>query len=254
MLEDELKSLLPFAESVAIGAGKVTLEYFMKDVEVDRKEDDTPVTIADRKAEEYIRRRIEEEFPAHSILGEEEGESAGESAYRWIIDPIDGTQSFIRGVPLYTVLLALEYEGEPQIGIVHVPHLRETVSAATGVGSFYNGKQCHVSETKTLAEAWVQVTDYADLTRRRPEFAERLLADSYSCRAWGDAYGYLLVATGRVDVMIDPIMNIWDIAPLKPIITEAGGVFTDLDGEDNAMGTSSVACNSVLHKELMDLI
>jgi histidinol phosphatase-like enzyme (inositol monophosphatase family) len=252
--EEELIPLLSFAESVALGAGKVTLEYFMKEVEVDRKDDDTPVTIADRKAEEYVRKRIEEEFPSHSILGEEEGESKGESSFRWIIDPIDGTQSFIRGVPLYTVLLALEFEGNPQIGVVHVPSLRETVSAATNIGAFYNGKACHVSKTETLADAWVQVTDYADLTRRRPDFSKQLLTKSYSCRAWGDAYGYLLVATGRVDVMIDPIMNIWDIAPLKPIITEAGGVFTDLDGKDNALGTSSIACNLTLHKEVMDLM
>ena len=97
------------------------------------------------------------------------------------------------------------------------------------------------------------MSDYADLSRRRPEFAKRLLTESYSCRAWGDAYGYLLVATGRVDAMIDPIMNIWDIAPLKPIITEAGGVFTDLDGVDNAMGTSSLAANTMLHKKIVDL-
>lgn len=251
---ENLKSLLSFAESVAIGAGRVTLEYFQKEIEIDRKMDDTPVTIADRMAEEYVRARIQNEFPTHSILGEEEGESQGESSYRWIIDPIDGTQSFIRGVPLYTVLLALEYEGEPQIGVIHVPPLQETVSAVCGVGAFYNGTPCRVSSTERLADAWVQVTDYAELSRRRPKFAKKLLAESFSCRAWGDAYGYLLVATGRVDVMIDPIMNIWDIAPLKPIITEAGGVFTDLDGVDNAMGTSSIASNSMLHKEIMTLI
>jgi histidinol phosphatase-like enzyme (inositol monophosphatase family) len=251
---ENLKSLLSFAEEVVVEAGKITLEYFLKEIEIDRKNDDTPVTIADRKAEEYIRSRIGSQFPSHSILGEEEGESQGASSYRWIIDPIDGTQSFIRGVPIYTVLLALEYEGLPQVGVVHVPPLKETVSAASGIGAFHNGTPCQVSSTTSLAEAWVQVTDYADLTRRRPEFVKHLLLKSYSCRAWGDAYGYLLVATGRVDVMIDPIMNIWDIAPLKPIITEAGGVFTDLDGVDNAMGTSSIACNSILHKKLMDLV
>ena len=251
---DDMKSLLSFAESVAIGAGRVTLEYFLKKVEIDRKDDDTPVTIADREAEEYIRKSIQDEFPTHSILGEEAGEIKGTSSCRWIIDPIDGTQSFIRGVPLYTVLLALELKGEPQIGVIHVPSLKETVSAARGVGAFYNGKPCRVSSTKYLEEAWIQVTDYADLHRHRPEFAKRLLEESFSCRAWGDAYGYLLVATGRVDVMIDPIMNIWDIAPLKPIITEAGGIFTDLDGKDNPLGKSSIACNSALHKELMNLL
>jgi histidinol-phosphatase len=251
---DDLESLRSFAEDVAVEAGKVTLKHFQKNIEIDKKEDGTPVTTADRKAEEYIRARIVAEFPSHSILGEEEGERPGRSTYRWIIDPIDGTQSFIRGIPLYTVLLALEYEREPQVGVIHVPPLGETVSAANGVGAFYNGTPCQVSTTEHLADAWVQVTDYAELSRRRPEFAKRLLTESYSCRAWGDAYGYLLVATGRVDVMIDPIMNIWDIAPLKPIITEAGGVFTDLDGIDNAMGTSALASNSMLHREIIDLI
>jgi histidinol-phosphatase len=251
---ENLEDFLAFAEDIIIEAGKVSLEYFLKDIEIDRKDDDTPVTIADRKVEEYIRERIEAEFPSHSILGEEKGVSSCQGQYRWIIDPIDGTQSFIRGVPLYTVLLALVHEEEPKIGVIHVPPLNETVSAAKGIGTFYNGTPCHVSSTKKLADAWVQVTDYADLSRRRPQLAEQLLTKSRSCRAWGDAYGYLLVATGRVDVMIDPIMNVWDIAPLKPIINEAGGVFSDLDGIENAMGTSSLACNPMLHKELMNLI
>ncbi len=245
--------LLSFAEEVAVGAGKVTMEYFLRNIEIERKQDETPVTIADRMTEEYIRKRIESEFPTHSILGEEEGETSRDSSYRWIIDPIDGTQSFIRGIPLYTVLLALEYQGEPHVGVIHAPAIEETVSAAKGFGAFYNGIRCQVSTTTHLKDAWVQVTDYADLSRQQPTFAKNLLAESYSCRAWGDAYGYLLVATGRVDVMIDPIMNSWDIAPLKPIITEAGGKFTDIDGSDTEMGTSSLACNSMLHKELMDL-
>ncbi|MGY5880593.1 MAG: inositol monophosphatase family protein [Candidatus Thorarchaeota archaeon] len=251
---ENIESYLSFAIDAAIGAGKVTLEYFLKDIEVDRKEDTTPVTIADKNAEEYIRSRIEEKFPEHAILGEESGERTSDSSYRWVIDPIDGTQSFIRGVPLYTVLLALEYNRVPVIGVIHSPPLQETVSAATGVGAFYNGTPCQVSCTETLGESWVQVTDYADLDRHRPDFAKKLLKESFSCRTWGDAYGYLLVATGRVDVMIDPIMSYWDIAPLKPIITESGGVFTDLDGNDNPTGVSSIACNSALHKEIMKIV
>ncbi|TFH06013.1 MAG: inositol monophosphatase family protein [Candidatus Thorarchaeota archaeon] len=251
---ENLETYLSFAVDVAKKAGNVTMKYFLKDIKVDRKEDETPVTIADRETEEYIREKIEESFPEHAILGEEAGESTSDSPLRWVIDPIDGTQSFIRGVPLYTVLLALEYNGVPVVGVIHNPPLQETVSAATGLGAFYNGVPCQVSSTEYLAKAWVQVTDYADLDRRRPAFAKKLLKESYSCRTWGDAYGYLLVATGRVDVMIDPIMSYWDIAPLKPIITESGGVFTDLDGNDNPTGVSSIACNSVLHKEIMKLV
>ncbi len=251
---ENLEEFLSFTVETIIEAGKITTDYFLKDVDYETKIDHTPVTIADHLAEEYIRGRIKESYPSHSILGEETGESKGNSSYRWIIDPIDGTQSFIRGVPLYTVLIALEHNGEPKVGVIHCPPLRETVSAATGIGAFYNGASCQVSSTAKLEDAWVQVTDYADLSRRRPEFAEQLLRKAYSCRTWGDAYGYLLVATGRADVMIDPIMNIWDIAPLKPIITEAGGVFTDLDGNPHALGSSSLACNSDLHKEIMKIL
>jgi histidinol phosphatase-like enzyme (inositol monophosphatase family) len=250
----EVKDVLEFAVDAAAEAGKITMEYFLGSIDVDIKTDDTPVTQADRLTEAYIRECIEETYPFHSILGEEAGEKERETDYRWIIDPIDGTQSFIRGVPLYTVLIALEVKGEPLIGVIHNPPLQETVAGATGVGCYYNGAPCQVSSTSKLENAWVQVTDYADLARLRPEFAKRILENSYSCRTWGDAYGYLLVATGRVDVMIDPIMNIWDIAPLKPIITEAGGVFTDLDGTPNAKGESSIACNKTLHKQIMELV
>ncbi|MHA2065830.1 MAG: inositol monophosphatase family protein [Candidatus Thorarchaeota archaeon] len=250
----EIKALLEFAVDAAVEAGKITLEYFLGPMDVDIKTDDTPVTQADRMAEAYIRKCMEESYPSHSILGEEAGEKKEGSEYRWIIDPIDGTQSFIRGVPLYTVLIALEVEGEPLVGVIHNPPLQETVAAATGIGCFYNGSPCQVSSTSKLSEAWVQVTDYADLTRRRPRFAKRLLKEAHSCRTWGDAYGYLLVASGRVDVMIDPIMKIWDIAPLRPIITEARGVFTDLDGNPNALGESSIASNEALHEQIMQLM
>jgi histidinol phosphatase-like enzyme (inositol monophosphatase family) len=250
---DSLREFMAFGVDLAVEAGKITSKYFQTSVDVVAKDDDTPVTIADKEAEQYIRRKIEAKFPSHSILGEEEGETGEESEFRWIIDPIDGTQSFIRGVPLYAVLLALEFESEPVIGIIHNPPLGETVSAAKEVGCFYNGTPCLMGSTSKLEDAWVQVTDYADLSRRRPVFAKNLLSKAKSCRAWGDAYGYLLVATGRADAMIDPIMNIWDIAPLKPIITEAGGIFTNLDGEHEAMGTSSIACNKDLHSEIMQL-
>jgi fructose-1,6-bisphosphatase/inositol monophosphatase family enzyme len=171
-----------------------------------------------------------------------------------VIDPIDGTQSFVREVPLYSVLLALEYEEVPQVGVIHIPPLQESVSAAIGMGCFHNGLLCRVSETTSLSEAWVQVTDFADLARRRPDFTMNLLTEAGYCRTWGDAYGYILVATGRADVMIDPIMEVWDIAPLMPIISEAGGGFTDLDGNPNPTGHSALACNKKLHEQILDLM
>jgi histidinol phosphatase-like enzyme (inositol monophosphatase family) len=253
-VSDLRREFLEFAKSVSMSAGNITLKYFRNLQNIDWKSDDTPVTIADKESEVYIREQIQSRYPSHSILGEEFKDKHTDSEYKWIIDPIDGTQSFIRGVPFYAVLLALEYQGTPLVGVIHIPPLNETVTAATGLGCFYNDKRCKVSSTKELSKSWVQVTDYADLKRRRPEFTVRLLERSYSCRTWGDAYGYLLVATGRADVMIDPIMEQWDIAPLNPIITEAGGVFTDLDGNPNPLGRSSLACNKELHSEIMDLI
>lgn len=249
-----LKELLTFAQETAIAAGKITLEYFQKPIDIDVKSDLTPVTDVDRKAEIFIRDRIQQTYPTHSILGEEFEEKETDSQLKWIIDPIDGTLSFIRGIPQYTVLLALTYDNEPQLGVIHNPATKETVAAAKDLGCTYNSKPCQVSETSDLSKAWIQVTDYADLWRRRPEFSKKLQSRAGFCRAWGDAYGYLLVATGRADVMIDPIMKVWDIAPLKPIITEAGGMFTDLDGNPNPLGTSALATNSMLHEEIIKII
>ncbi len=248
------QEFLEFAKTTSLKAGKSTLEYYGNISQVERKADDTPVTIADRKTEEFIRSEILSKYPSHDIVGEEFKSKETASEFRWVIDPIDGTSSFVRKVPLYTVLLALQYKGTPIVGVIYAPRLDEIVYAAEGLGCYYNGQRASVSSTKTLGEAWIQVTDYADLKRRRPDFTERLLGMAHSCRTWGDAYGYLLVATGRVDVMIDPIMAPWDIAPLHPIISEAGGVFTDLDGNENPMGNSALACNEHLHEEIMKII
>ncbi len=255
LLSDKEKSeFLDFARRVTEKAGTITLDYLGNIATIDKKADNSPVTIADRETEDYIRSEISSRYPEHSILGEELEDKKTTSELQWVIDPIDGTSSFVRSVPLYTVLLALMFKGVPILGIIHAPRLNETVYAAQGVGCYFNGNRARVASTDALEKAWVEVTDFADLKRRRPEFTERLLKESYSCRTWGDAYGYLLVATGRADVMIDPIMAPWDIAPLHPIISEAGGLFTDLDGNPNAMGTSALACNRVLHAEIMKMI
>ncbi len=248
------REILTLATSLAVDAGKITLDYFLEEPKVEFKSDQTPVTIADREVEEYIRTGITTNYPNHGILGEEYGERETDSDFKWIIDPIDGTKSFVLGVPLYTVLVSVLYKSEPLIGVIHNPPSGETVSASSGVGCFHNGKQCRVGTVQRISDAQVHVTDYADLKKYRPEFTDRLISSAKSCRTWGDAYGYLLVATGRADVMIDPIMNIWDIAPLKPIITEAGGIFLDLDGNDTGLGDSALACNPYLHREIIELL
>lgn len=251
---ERLGEYLEFARELAREAGKVTLKYYRGRLDIESKSDESPVTIADRETERFIRSAIQARYPEHGILGEEFGEENAGAPWRWVIDPIDGTQSFIHGVPLYTVLLALEYQGEPQLGVIHNPPQDETVAAATGLGCTYNGEPCRVSAVSDLAKAWVHVTDYTDLARRRPRFTAALLERAAHTRSWADAYGYLMVAAGRADVMLDPIMSHWDIACLKPIILEAGGRFTDLDGIDTNNGQHSLATNGLLHDQVLELI
>ena len=250
----DLIEYLDFARSLASAAGDHTLRYFRKDLEVARKKDNSPVTIADRETETLISSAIIDRYPHHGIIGEEHGAVESNSPFQWVIDPIDGTKSFVRGIPLYTVLLALLYKGEPCVGVIHNPPLSETAYAATGTGCFLNDSPCRVSKTEHLADAWVQITDPADLHRRAPEFCTRVLKNVGHCRTWADGYGYLFVATGRADIMIDPIVAVWDVAPLKVIITEAGGAFTDFDGRTDAIGESVIASNGHLHDEVMDLV
>jgi histidinol phosphatase-like enzyme (inositol monophosphatase family) len=244
---NELKELLEFAVELGRGAGDITLEYFRKKPETSTKDDGSYVTIADREAEKYLRRQIAERFPDDGCVGEEEGESTGRSGRRWIVDPIDGTFAFVHGVPFYGVLIALEVDGESVVGVVNVPALGELVSAAKGLGCFLNGEPARVSDTAELKDALLLSTDFAAST-------ERLRARAKTSRTWGDCYGYVLVATGRADVMLDPVMNLWDCAPLLPIMEEAGGTFTDWRGARTIDGGNSIATNGVLFDEVMSLI
>jgi len=246
-VENELNELLEFAVEIARGAGEITLQYFRKQPETSRKSDGSFVTIADRQAESYLRRRIGETFPDDGILGEEEGESRGSSGRRWILDPIDGTFAFVHGVPLYGVLIAVEIESEMTVGVVNMPALGEIVSAAKGLGCFFNGEPARVSETAELKDALLLSTSFVSAT-------ELLQARAKVSRTWGDCYGYVLVATGRADLMLDPVMNLWDCAPLLPIMEEAGGTFTDWRGVRTADGGNSIATNGVLFDEVMKVV
>ena len=253
--KDELKRLLEFAVELASGAGEITLHYFRKKPETSTKADGSYVTIADREAEKYLRRQVAERFPDDGFLGEEEGESPGRSGRRWIVDPIDGTFAFVHGVPFYGVLIALEIEAEMCVGVVNIPALGEIVSAAKGVGCFLNGETARVSATSELKNALLLATDFNSCARYGfGEATELLQARAKASRTWGDCYGYVLVATGRADVMLDPVMNLWDCAPLLPIMEEAGGTFTDWRGVATASGGNAIATNGVLFDEVMSMI
>ena len=248
-----LREVLDVAMEAAWAAGRRTLAYFNTGALVEWKADGSPVTIADREAEAVLRQRIGRAFPDHAILGEEEGETPGTAPYRWIIDPLDGTRTFVRGVPLYGVLVAFEAQGEPVVGVIYLPALDELVAAARGQGCTWNGRPCHVSAVDRLDDALVVVSDERTARERSAAYAH-LAAHTYRQRTWGDCYGYTLVATGRAEVALDPIMHVWDCAALLPIVEEAGGRFTDWRGRRTVWGGEALATNAALHQQVLKLL
>ena len=256
MADESLESYLEFIQETARAAGELTLEYFQSDLQAEFKEDDSPVTIADRKGEELIRSRIAETYPDHAVMGEEYGESESTGfTHRWIIDPIDGTKSFISGVPLYGVLIGLEIEGVSQVGAACFPALNEIVAAADGLGCFWNGSPCQVSQKTELSRAIIAHADTASFEQHgKGEAWERLQKAVYYNAGWCDAYGYLLVATGRIELMLDPIMNIWDCAPFLPILREAGGYFGDWKGEERIDANEALGTTKALLPEVLKIL
>lgn len=252
-----LSDYLDFAVETAWQAGQLTLGYFQTDLRPDFKADDSPVTIADREAEKLIRSRIEKRYPGHAMVGEEYGtteETAGNS-HRWFIDPIDGTRSFVRGVPLYGVLIGLEIEGVCQVGVAYFPAMREMIAAATDEGCWWNGRRARVSQVEHLRDALVLHYDAAafDRTGRRQAW-ERMKQIAGYRAGWCDAYGYLLVATGRAELMLDPEMHTWDCAPFPPILQEAGGYFGDWQGNATIYGNESIGTTKTLLPEVLRVI
>lgn len=256
-----LESRLKFAVEIARQAGDQTLELFRAtELDVERKSDGSPVTAADKAAEELLRARIGEQFADDAILGEEFGETTGTSGFRWVLDPIDGTKSFVSGVPLYTTLVAVMHEKEPQIGIIYAPAAGEMVYAGRGLGCWHmigqnEPRQTQVSSVDNLAEAIFVTTSVRSFTTDREvdgrPFYDRLQSACRLTRTWGDAFGYLLVATGRAEIMMDPKMNLWDAAALQPIIEEAGGKFFDWSGQPTVHSDESIATNGKLAEQVM---
>lgn len=255
MANPNLAELLDVATQVAWAGGRRTLAHFNNDVRTEIKPDGSPVTVADREAERVMRDLIHARYPDHAIVGEEHGDHGGSAPVRWILDPIDGTRTFVRGVPLYGTLVGVEVEGEPSVGVIYMPALDELVAAARGLGCRWNGRPCRVSDRRDPREALVAVTDVGAARRRLgPARADALDAAVDLTRTWADCYGYLLVATGRADVALDAVMAIWDCAALMPIIEEAGGRFTSWSGARTIEGGDAVATNGHLHDAVLDLL
>ena len=252
----DLRPYLDLAVQTAHEAGRLTLGYYGTEAaRPEFKEDETPVTVADREAERLIRARISARYPGHAILGEEYGEEAGRD-HRWIVDPIDGTRAFVRGVPLYAVLIGLEIEGVCEVGAAYFPALDEMLCAATGEGCFSNGRRVRVSGTRSLREGIVCFTDAKGFRKYgREEEWRRVLSAAGEARGWSDAYGHALVATGRADLMLDPAMNPWDAGPFPPILREAGGFFGDWSGhEGNIYADEGLSTTKTLFSEVFGLI
>jgi len=239
--------LMEAALEVARLASLVALRYYKQDLVVEVKRDGSPVTLADRAAEQLAREWIHARFPADGVLGEEFGETPGASRRRWLLDPIDGTKSFVRGVPLWGTCVAVCEGGDVLAGAAAYPAVDEFIAAAPGEGCWHNGVRCHVSTIDAVEAATVLVTDDRNFpfAARRAGWAT-LSNHAAVSRGWGDCYGYLLVATGRAEVMVDPILNPWDAPPFLPIIEEAGGVFTGWNGRRDAFAGDAIATNHAL--------
>jgi myo-inositol-1(or 4)-monophosphatase len=252
----DLDGYLDFAVETAYEAGRLTLGYFGAGVEAELKEDDTPVTVADREAERLIRARISARYPGHAVVGEEYGEEGNvDGSHRWIVDPIDGTKSFVRGVPLYGVLIGLEIEGTCEVGAAYFPALDEMVYAASGRGCFLNGRRRRVAGTQRLERSIVSFTDAASFEEHgREEAWRRIREATYYRVGWSDAYGHALVATGRLELMLDPVMNPWDCGPFPALLGEAGGYFGDWSGRETIYAGEALSTTRTLLPEVLRLL
>jgi histidinol-phosphatase len=247
-----LRALLDEAVELARRAGEVTLRYFRHpELVVEAKADGTPVTEADRQAERLVRAELARRHPGDGVLGEEEGEQRSETGRRWILDPLDGTKAFSRGVPLYANLLAVEDEQGLAVGVINLPALGETVYAARGAGCWCNDAPARVSERASLVGSYLASSGYAHWDEDR---LLRLKRAGLQLAGWGDGYGYALVATGRIEAMADPQAALYDLAPMPVILAEAGGRFTDWAGDPDPGRGTGLASNGALHGELLALL
>ncbi|CAN5233867.1 histidinol-phosphatase [soil metagenome] len=249
MQDARMQDLMEFAVDIARQAGRTALTHFRSDaLVVDRKADTSPVTVADRAGEALLRELLAARFPDDAVVGEEHADTGGTTGRTWYLDPIDGTKSFVHGVPLFTTLVACWDPDGPLVGVIDAPALRETTWAGRGAGCFHDDCQARVSSVAALSEAYVMTSGSEWWP---PDLRARATSGPFTLRTWGDGYGYSLVATGRAEAMVDPGAEVWDLAPLPVIISEAGGRLTGLDGTDGVGSGSAVASNGLVHDALL---
>lgn len=258
--DSDVKSRLELARRAARQAGELAMGYFGKQIAVQRKADNSPVTVADREAEQLLRDLIGKHFPDDAILGEEHGTCDGRSGYRWILDPIDGTKSFIAGVPLFGTMVAVETAGRAVLGVIELPALQQRIFAACGRGAWFQVgdeplQRARVSDCAALADGLYVTSEWSTFRDRDLLVVhQQLESAAWYARTWGDCYGYYLVATGRAAVMVDAVLTIWDAAPLEPILVEAGGTFTDWSGRASLDPGQAVATNGKVLSEVLAIL
>lgn len=250
-----MKEFKDFIHSLADKSGQVIASYFLSaDLAVELKADRSPVTKADREAEAVMRDMIRMAFPEHGIIGEEYGSENTAAEFVWTLDPIDGTISFARGCPLFGTLIGLLQDRKPVLGGIHNPVLNQ-LCIGDGGQTTVNGHPVRVREIQDLGAAMLLTTDMPRIAKEgKRENFDRLLGQIGTFRTWGDCYGYLMVASGRADIMLDPLMHPWDILPLIPVIQGAGGVITTWDGDDASQGNSCVVANKALHPHVLEIL
>ncbi len=243
-----------FARVLAQESGAIIRRYFRQPMQVDRKGDASPVTAADREAEARMRELITQTFPEHGIVGEEHGVVNPEAEYTWVLDPIDGTLNFIAGGWMFGTLIALLHQGQPVLGVIHQPILQELVLGSDR-GTFFNDRPVSVRSCTKLSQATLLCTDpYLAQAHQDPLGFERLRQEVQVYRGWSDCYGYVLLVQGLVDIVVDPIMHVWDIMALVPIVRGAGGRVTDYQGGDPLRGSSLVATNGAIHEAVIEVL
>lgn len=252
MTETHMKDLLAVALQAAKSARELILSYYNGDFEIEIKADQTPVTVADRGAEQIIRNTINAAFPGHGIFGEEYGADSSNSDYLWLIDPIDGTKSFVKRYGMFSTQIALMHKGELILGVSCAPAMDELVWATRGGGAFNAEGQLHISQVNSINQASISTGNIQSLAAgKRWAALGRILANTNRTRGYGDYYHYHRLAAGQLDAVIESDVNILDIAALYVIVTEAGGRFTDLDGRKPDLDTRSVlAATPALHAAL----
>ncbi len=252
MIETRLKEFLGTALQAAESARELIMSYYNGDFDIEIKADQTPVTVADRGAERVIRDTLSSAYPEHGIFGEEYGADSKETEYLWLVDPIDGTKSFIKRYGMFSTQIALMHRGELILGVSCAPAMDELVWATRGGGAFDSDGQLHISEVESIEQASISTGNIQSLAAgKRWSALGRILAHCNRTRGYGDYYHYHRLAAGQLDAIIESDVNILDIAALYVIVTEAGGVFTDLDGQAPDLDTRSVlAATPALHAEL----